>query len=262
MPAALCQKPFLRQAASCQANCNNRRQLVCRAQRQEQSWASKATAVGAAALLTLSPLSGAALASEFDLFAEGPNPSSYVLDDANVINKTTKKSVGDALAKLESETGYRVEVATVRKLEFENDAFVFGDKLINRWYPQDQRDKKGVLIVVTSGKDGALTGGDGFMKAVGDDLIDSIISSNIPILTEEEKYNEAVSSSVNRVVAVLNGKEDPGAPYRAQQVRQRTYRTKEETEAKKPVTATVVLTLLFISVVVPMLQYFGYTNKD
>jgi len=46
-------------------------------------------------------LSGAALASEFDLFAEGPNPSSYVLDDANVINKTTKKSVGDALAKLE-----------------------------------------------------------------------------------------------------------------------------------------------------------------
>lgn len=43
---------------------------------------------------------------------------------------------------------------------------------------------------------------------------------------------------------------------RAVQERKRTYRTKEETEAKKPVTATVVLTLLFISVVVPMLQYF------
>jgi hypothetical protein len=51
-------------------------------------------------------------------------------------------------------------------------------------------------------------------QAVGDDLIDSIIGGNIPVLTEEEKYNEAVQSSVNRVVAVLTGKEDPGSPYR------------------------------------------------
>ncbi len=57
-----------------------------------------------------------------------------------------------------------MEVATVRKLEFENDAFAFGDKLIAGWYPKDQRDNKGILLVVTSAKDGALTGGAGFMK--------------------------------------------------------------------------------------------------
>lgn len=56
--------------------------------------------MSAAALLALSPLSGAALANEFDLLAEG-TPSAYVLDDAGVINKTTKKTVSDALAKLE-----------------------------------------------------------------------------------------------------------------------------------------------------------------
>lgn len=56
--------------------------------------------VGAAALLTLSPLSGAALANEFDLLAEG-TPSTYVLDDAGVINKTTKRSVNDQLEQLE-----------------------------------------------------------------------------------------------------------------------------------------------------------------
>lgn len=70
-----------------------------------------------------------------------------------------------------------------------------------------------------------------------------------------------MTSSVARVVAKLEGKEDPGAPQRADAVRTRTYKTKAETEAKKPVTATIVLTLLFISVVVPMLQYWGYTNK-
>ena len=51
-------------------------------------------------------------------------------------------------------------------------------------------------------------------QAIGDDLIDSIVGENIPILTGEEKYNETVTSSVSRVVAKLTGKEDPGAPFR------------------------------------------------
>ncbi len=38
-----------------------------------------------------------------------------------------------------------------------------------------------------------------------DDLIDSIISANIPVFTEEEKYNETVTSSVNRIEAVIRG---------------------------------------------------------
>lgn len=51
-------------------------------------------------LLSASPLSGAALAGEFDLLAEG-TPTSYILDDASVLNKTTKKTVTDQLKALE-----------------------------------------------------------------------------------------------------------------------------------------------------------------
>lgn len=51
-------------------------------------------------------------------------------------------------------------------------------------------------------------------------------------------------------------------PKRNEVNRERTYRTKEETEKSKNVTSTVVLTLLLIAVVVPMLQYYGYTAKD
>jgi hypothetical protein len=66
----------------------------------------------------------------------------------------------------QSQTGYRLEAVTVRKLEFENDAFAFGDKLVEKWYETvEQGGKKGVLVVVTTGKDGALTGGPDFMKA-------------------------------------------------------------------------------------------------
>jgi hypothetical protein len=66
---------------------------------------------------------------------------------------------------LQFETGFRLEVATVRKLETENDAFAFGDKLIEKWYKTvEQGDKKGILLLVTSAKEGALTGGPSFMK--------------------------------------------------------------------------------------------------
>ena len=56
----------------------------------------------ASALLLASPLAtgGAALAGEFDLLAES-TPTTYVLDDASVLNKTTKKSVGEELRALE-----------------------------------------------------------------------------------------------------------------------------------------------------------------
>lgn len=52
------------------------------------------------------------------------------------------------------------------------------------------------------------------------------------------------------------------APKRNDGTRKRTYKTKEETEKSKTVTSTVVLSLLLIAVVVPMLQYYGYTARD
>lgn len=209
---------------------------------------------GAAAALLLSPCE--ALANEFDILNEPTPTKNYVIDDANVLNKTTKKSVNDQLSRLEvslpqivcrvsylwqlkriqsccyiillnckhhepvmlplcirgmiqfmldfgltvtsayctkdgqgsvcraasnkacwrlsgdgvvcpaqTETGYRLEAVTVRKLEFENDAFAFGDKVIEKWYPTVEiGGNKGILVVVTSGKDGALTGGPAFNK--------------------------------------------------------------------------------------------------
>ncbi len=216
-----------------------------------------AAAAAAAALLAAAPL--AARANEFDLLAAG-TPATYVIDDAGVLNKTTEKSVGDALRALEAETGYRLEVATLRKLEFESDAFAFGDKLIGKWFKGDTA-KRGVLLVVTTAKDGALTGGGAFMKALGDQVIDSVVGDNIPVFTEQEKYNEAVTSSVNRVAAVLSGRIDPGPPARADGARKRTYKTRGETAANKPATSTIVLTLLGISFIVPMLQYLGECSR-
>lgn len=53
----------------------------------------------------------------------------------------------------------------MRKLEFETDAFAFGDKALEQWYKGDKdADKKGVLIVVSAGKEGAVSGGAKFIE--------------------------------------------------------------------------------------------------
>lgn len=72
---------------------------------------------------------------------------------------------------VKADTGYRLQVVTVRKLETESDAFAFGDKLIENWYKTvDKGTNKGVLVVVTTGKDGALTGGPKFLKVLSNSL--------------------------------------------------------------------------------------------
>lgn len=55
----------------------------------------------AAALLSFGSLSGVAVASEFDVINSSTPSFNYLIDDAGVLNKTTKKSVNDRLYKLE-----------------------------------------------------------------------------------------------------------------------------------------------------------------
>lgn len=63
-----------------------------------------AAASAAAAMLTLSNLSGApaALAGEFDILAETtPPPGNYILDDAGVLSKATRGDLTKSLSALE-----------------------------------------------------------------------------------------------------------------------------------------------------------------
>ena len=99
-------------------------------------------------------------------------------------------------------------------------------------------------------------------KALGGPLVDSIIGDNIPVLAEQEKYGEALISSVKRITAKLEGQADPGAPQVATRKTGSNFKTKGETDDKKGTYTAIVGGLLVISFVVPMVQYFGYIQKD
>merc|ERR1711964_718963 len=155
-----------------------------------------------ASIVSVSVVSGplsTAIASEFDILASDAPETSFYIDDANVLSRTTREEISTKLSTLTKRTGYKVLVVTTRKLEFQPDIYSFSEKVFRKWSKSDGGDKTALLVVVTTNKEGALIGGESFVKAVGDEVIDSVQGDNIPIFTEQEKFNEALSSSINRV---------------------------------------------------------------
>ena len=220
--------------------------------------------LGAAASLALGA-PDVATAAELEIL-QTPAPASlkgYIVDDGQLLSRAASGSINSRLKELEEATGYHVNVITVRKLVFEQDPFAFGDKVLETWYPTlEEGNNKGNLLLVKNTKEGAVVGGPAFLKGVGNDVLDSILSKNIPINLDEEKYGEALTSSVDRIVAALEGKADPGPPVKYEKSREKTYKTKEETNEKREIFSNVVIGLLVISFVVPMVQYFGYVAGD
>ncbi|KAI4301836.1 hypothetical protein L6164_035076 [Bauhinia variegata] len=214
--------------------------------------------------LNLTPLwhSGNALASEFDVLNEGPAKESFVVDDAGVLSRVTKSDLKQLLSDLESRKNFHINFITVRKLTSKADAFEYADQVLERWYPSvEEGNNKGIVVLVTSQKEGAITGGPAFVQAVGENVLDATVSENLPVLATDEKYNEAIYSTAKRLVAAIDGLPDPGGPKFEDNKRESNFKSREETEEKRGQFTLVVGGLLVIAFVVPMAQYYAYVSK-
>ena len=66
-------------------------------------------------------------------------------------------------------------------LQSKADAFEYADQVLERWYPSiEEGSNKGIVVLVTSQKEGAVTGGPAFVQAVGENILDSTVSENLP----------------------------------------------------------------------------------
>lgn len=203
-----------------------------------------------------------ASASEFDVLYERPPSDSYLVDDANVLSRVTKSDLKQLLSDLESRKNLHINFITVRKLTSKADAFEYADQVLEKWYPTiEEGNNKGIVVLVTSQKEGAITGGPAFIQAVGETVLDNTVSENLPVLATEEKYNEAVYSTAKRLVAAIDGLPDPGGPKFNENKRESNFKTREETEEKRGQFSLVVGGLLVIAFVVPMAQYYAYVSK-
>ncbi|CAL9047306.1 UPF0603 protein OsI_019212, chloroplastic-like [Musa acuminata AAA Group] len=202
-----------------------------------------------------------ALASEFDVLSEGP-PVEYVVDDAGVLSRVTKSDLKSLMSDLEKRKNVHINFITLRKLTSKADAFEYADQVLEKWYPTvEEGNNKGIVVLVTSQKEGAITGGPAFVQAVGDTILDATVSENLPVLATDERYNEAIVSAAKRLVAAIDGLPDPGGPKFKDNKRESNFKSKEETEEKRGQFTLVVVGLLVIAFVVPMAQYYAYVSK-
>ncbi|KAI3515147.1 hypothetical protein L1887_13899 [Cichorium endivia] len=205
---------------------------------------------------------GSAFASEFDVLNDGPPKESYVVDDAGVLSRVTRSDLKNLLSDLEYRKKIRINFVTVRKLTSKADVFEYADQVLERWYPTvEEGNNKGIVVLVTSQKEGAVSGGPEFIKSVGDTVLDATVSQNLPVLATDEKYNEAIFSTAKRLVAAIDGLPDPGGPEAKENKRESNFKTKEETAEKRDQFTVVVGGLLVIAFVVPMAQYYAYVSK-
>ncbi|XP_078179029.1 thylakoid lumen 18.3 kDa protein [Carex rostrata] len=203
-----------------------------------------------------------ALASEFDVLNGGPPTETYVVDDAGVLSRVTKSDLKRLLSDLESRKNLHINFITIRKLTSKADAFEYADQVLEKWYPTvEEGNNKGIVVLVTSQKEGAITGGPAFVQAVGDSILDATVTENLPVLATDEKYNEAMYSTAKRLVAAIDGLPDPGGPQIKENKRESNFKTKEETDEKRGQFSLVVGGLLVIAFVVPMAQYYAYISK-
>eukprot|EP00245_Coleochaete_scutata_P014768 TRINITY_DN6384_c0_g1_i1.p1 TRINITY_DN6384_c0_g1~~TRINITY_DN6384_c0_g1_i1.p1 ORF type:complete len:315 (-),score=72.84 TRINITY_DN6384_c0_g1_i1:417-1325(-) len=225
--------------------------------------ASGFSALALSAALQLSPVAPEiAWAGEANIINSSAPAESHFYDDAGVLSRVTKSDLKNLLGDLESKTGYHIDIVTIRKLTAKSDAFEFADSVLESWYPTvELGDKKGVVVLVTTAKEGAVSGGPSFNDAVGDKVLEAVVADNLPVLATEEKYNEAAYSTAKRLAAAIQGLPDIDGPKFQEAKRESNFRSKEETEDKRGVFITTVGGLLVIAFVVPMLQYFAYTRK-
>lgn len=66
-------------------------------------------------------------------------------------------------------------------LQSKADAFEYADQVLERWYPTvEDGNNKGIVVLVTSQKEGAITGGPAFIQAVGENILDATVTENLP----------------------------------------------------------------------------------
>jgi uncharacterized protein len=183
----------------------------------------------------------------------------WVIDKAEVISRSSEGKLSIAFADLAKTTGYEVRIVTIHRLDYDETAQGFADKLFTRWFPEPSEQANQVLLVLdnVTNNTGIRTGAN-VKKAMSDEIATSVAQESVLVpLKEGNKYNQAVLGAGDRMVAVLSGKPDPGAPeFKDDVMVEGTFATKEDTKQSN---ATVwVIGFLLAATIIPMATYYFY----
>ena len=145
-------------------------------------------------------------------FAEVPDKPThdlYVVDNANMLDKSTKSDILNKGKELEDNTGAQFVVVTINSLDGQ-DIESYSNDLFNSWGIGSKDNNNGVLLVVAKNDHKyRLEIGSGLEGTLTDSLCYDLLSKDIKPKFKESKYNEGVSTLYSDVSETIGTGEVP-----------------------------------------------------
>lgn len=222
-----------------------------------KNWRPLSVGVAAIALMFLLWAAPARATGVYQMPDLAPGDRTWVIDDDDVLSRITENRISQNLQQLADETGYEVRFVTVRRLDYGETAQSFTDDLFDKWFPTPEvGTNQTVLMLDTQTNNSAIRTGDGVKSLLTDAIAESVADETLQVpLREGDKYNEAFVNAGDRIVKVLSGEPDPGAPEVEDKVQvASTFKSAEETDDRSA--AIWVGVILVIATVAPMATYY------
>lgn len=187
--------------------------------------------------------------------------STWVFDDAGQVSRINEGKITKQFQELAAQTGNEVRLVTIHRLDYGETPASFADALMEKWFPDPASRANQTILVLDDVTNGAaLKVGNESATLLTDDIATSVVDETIAIpLRQASKYNQALLSASDRLVAVLSGEPDPGPPADVSNFEiESTFASAEETEENRGNATVIVVGFLIAATVIPMATYYLY----
>lgn len=213
----------------------------------------------AIALVSLSVMPSALATGVYDIPNLAADNSTWVVDQADVISRLNEGKISSDLENLAKKTGYTTRIVTIRRLDYGETPETFAKALFEKWFPTKEAQANQTLLVIDTVTNGtAIITGDQVKSLLTDAIAESVVAETVFVpLKDGNKYNQAFLDASDRLVAVLSGEPDPGAPQLVENVQvEGTFKKGNEAEQNNAI--AWVVGLLIAATVIPMATYYIY----
>jgi uncharacterized protein len=183
----------------------------------------------------------------------------WIVDDAEAISKVTETKLTDELRGLADKTGNETRMVVINRLDYDQTIESLTNELFSSWYPTpEEQNNQTLLVLDTLTNRTAIRSGEGVTSLLTPDISDSVVKETVVVPLKNSQYNQALIDASDRIVAVLSGLEDPGAPEIKELAIDGTFASVEETDDRS---ATIwMIVLLGLATLIPMITYFWYVG--
>lgn len=187
----------------------------------------------------------------------------WVVDEAQLLSRLNEGKITKQFKDLAEQTGDEIRLVTIHRLDYGETPASFAEALMAKWFPDPAQRANQTLLVLDDVTNGAaLKVGDAAATLLSDEIATSVVDETIGIpLRQANKYNQALLSASDRLVAVLAGEPDPGPPADVTSFEmESTFASAEETEENRGNATLIVVGFLIAATIIPMATYYFYQS--